>query len=446
MLWLSLAVCILVYCTCIFCYYLLITLYGVLFLKMFDFNATTPQSDFIVSDAKYTAAVAGFGSGKTESALVRILSNMLQAPGIDQAYLAPTYPLIRDIWYPKVEKFLDDLKIPYGINKSNHVITIPGLGKVYCRTMDNPSLIIGWEACDAVLDEFDVLPIDKALEVFRKVSGRLRQKHPHGRVNQIYVTTTPEGFRATYKLFKKDPLPKSKLVQMSTYSNAKNLPEDYIQDLFDQYPAPLREAYLMGEFVNLTEGSVYYAYDRDINDTKYVYKPREPLHIGMDFNVYNMAAIVHIIRDGIPYAVDELIGLRDTPDTIEAIQEKYVDHHITVYPDSSGDSKSSKGATLSDISLLEEAGFEILAPKANPLIKNRVQAVNKKFENETYHVNKDRCPIYADCLEQQTYSKITGQPDKTSGLDHPTDAGGYFISYRWPIKRKPITELEVLFN
>ena len=29
-----------------------------------------------------------------------------------------------------------------------------------------------------------------------------------------------------------------------------------------------------------------------------------------------------------------------------------------------------------------------------------------------------------------------GEPDKTSGLDHCIDAGGYFIAYRYPIQKR----------
>lgn len=248
-------------------------------------DLSVPQSDFVLSQHKYVGAVAGFGSGKTEAALTKMLKNMMECPGLNQAYLAPTYALIRDIWYPKVEDQLDALGMKYFINQQKHIIKIHGLGHVFCRTMEKPERIIGWEAGDAFLDEFDVLPTDKAMQVLRKITARIRQPNPTGRKNQLCFTTTPEGFKATYEIFKKNPLKDSHLIQMSTHSNAHNLPDDYIQTLKDQYPDQLIEAYLNGEFVNLQAGSVYYAFNRDTHDTKYVAKPREPLHVGMDFNV-----------------------------------------------------------------------------------------------------------------------------------------------------------------
>jgi len=408
-----------------------------------EINLTLPQSEFYTSQNKYVAAVAGFGSGKTEVALTRMLSNMMESPGLHQAYLAPTYPLIRDIWYPKVEDFMERLGLPYQINKSEHVIRIQGLGKIFCRTMEKPESIIGWEVADAFLDEFDVLRTDKALHVFRKISARLRQKNPLGRKNQLFVTTTPEGFKATHQLFKKEKLPDSALIQMSTYSNAANLPEDYIQNLRDQYPEQLIEAYLMGEFVNLQAGSVYYAYDRETLETRYTARPQEALHIGMDFNVNDMCAVVHIKRKGILYAVDELFGLRDTPDMVDTLNESYPDHHITIYPDASGRGTTSKSASTSDIKILKAGGFSVKAKTKNPFIKDRVSSMNKCFEERMYYVNTRRCPVYADSLEQQPYNITTGQPLKDGNYDNRVDGSGYMVNYLYPVVKPNLRQRSI---
>jgi len=409
------------------------------------FGFSKPQHDFLTEkEAKYVAAVAGFGSGKTHAGLSRILQNMMEANGqIDQAYLAPSYPLIRDIFYPAIEKAMPKMGIPYHINKGEHIVYLGGLGKIFCRTMERPERIVGWECADAVLDEFDILAMEKAKEVFRKTSARLRQDNPTGRRNQLYITTTPEGFKATYNYFVKDKLPNSRLIQMSTYSNQKNLPVDYIDDLKAQYPSQLIEAYLNGQFVNLTEGSVYYAFDRDQHDTFYIAKPREPIHIGMDFNVRHMAAIVHIVRNGEVCAVNELINYRDTPDIINAIKQLYPENNVTVYPDASGKNPSSTGATESDIQMLKDAKFTVKANDSNPRVKNRVASVNNAFEKEFYRVNTRTCPQYTEALEQQIYTS-NGVPDKSTGLDHPLDAGGYFIHYRFPIRKKSAGKIQLL--
>ncbi len=401
-----------------------------------DITLTEPQSEFVESTEEYIAAVAGFGSGKTDGALVKLLLSMSKYPTIDFAYLAPTYSLIRDIFYPKISGVLSDLGTAFKINKGEHIVYIEGHGKIYCRTMMDPDSIVGWEVGDAVMDELDILPTDKAERVINKVSARCRQKFPDGKINQKYVTTTPEGFKATYNKFKKNPLENSRLIQMSTYSNAHNLPGGYISGLESQYKdTPLLEAYLGGEFVNLTAGSVYHRFDRDRQHSNEEARPGEPLHIGMDFNVYHMAGIVHVIRSGgKPIAVDELIDLRDTPNMVEGIKERYPDRAITIYPDASGNHKSSKGSSLSDIKILQDAGFTIRAHRSNPLIKDRVQAMNSAFGGE-YRINTLKCPEYTNCVEQQAYDKA-GVPEKTNNIDHAPDAGGYFVHYKFPINTR----------
>lgn len=409
------------------------------------FKFSQPQHEFLTATEKYVAAVAGFGSGKTYVALSRLWRNMAEAAphgGIDQAYLAPTYPLIRDIFYPALEKMMAKIGMEegkrndYTINQSKHIVDIRGMGKIFCRTMEKPEKIVGWEVADAVLDEFDILTIDKALQVFRKTSARLRQKNPTGRINQLFVTTTPEGYKATYRLFKQKPLKNSRLIQMSTHSNAKNLPADYIDELKEQYPEQLIEAYLMGKFVNLTSGSVYTSYNREKCRSWETIKPGEQLYIGQDFNVGKMASTIYVIRENGWHAVEELVDLLDTPDVITTLKLKFPDHPITIYPDSTGDNRKSTDASKTDISLLKLAGFKVKAKKKNPFVKDRVLSVNNAFDKGLLWVNDITCPTVADNLEQQVYDAY-GAPDKKSGTDHTNDATGYPIAYEMPIK-KPI--------
>jgi hypothetical protein len=56
-------------------------------------------------------------------------------------------------------------------------------------------------------------------------------------------------------------------------------------------------------------------------------------------------------------------------------------------------------------------------------------------------VNADRCPTYADGLEQQPWGQ-NGEPDKSTGHDHTNDAGGYFINYDYPLVRKTFQSIE----
>lgn len=399
-----------------------------------EFNLTKPQSEFNLVDKEHIAAVAGYGSGKTEGVIARIVTNLIEQKGVPQGYFAPTYGLIRDIFYPRIGDVLSDMGIKFDINKSEHHVKTYGYGDIYCRSMERPDKIVGFEVGTSFMDEIDLLPIDKAMEVYRKVSARTRYKIPGEKFNKKYVATTPEGFKATYKLFKKEPLVNSALIQMTTYSNQHNLPPGYIDGLKAQYPEELIKAYLLGEFVNLVSGAVYPYFDRETHHTDSIIKLGEPLHIGMDFNVLKMCAAVFNDRCE---AIDEFANYADTPTLINAMRERYAPgkHFIYVYPDASGKSVSSKGFSLSDHNLLRKAGLRVMAPKANPLIKERVMSVNAKLIDQTLRINTKTCPFLTECLEQQVYDK-NGMPDKSSGIDNMIDALGYRIAFNWLISKK----------
>jgi len=399
-----------------------------------------PQYYFVTSKARFPAMIAGYGAGKTEAGVVRALKMKFQYPEQNVGYYLPTYDLVKQIVFPRIKELLTQYGYAYFLNETDKVLTIYGMkGVIIFRTMDKPENIIGYEHAHSIIDEIDVLPAHKAVNIWRKVVARNRQKTKDGEKNTIGVVTTPEGFKFVYEFWKKTPRKGSQIIKASTRSNAKNLPEDYIDNLKDNYPDQQLQAYLEGEFVNMTTGSVYPDFDRVKNAVPLGIgiKPNETLHIGIDFNVGTMAAVVHILRDGEALAIDEFIGYLDTPALIKAIKERYQSkgHRIMAYPDATGKSRKSINASQSDIALLRQAGFVVLAKTVNPFVKDRINAFNKmihKDEKRRYKVNIDNCPHLVEALEKQAYTE-KGEPDKTSGFDHIIDAAGYFVAYRYPI-------------
>jgi hypothetical protein len=123
------------------------------------------------------------------------------------------------------------------------------------------------------------------------------------------------------------------------------------------------------------------------------------------------------------------------------LRERYRDkgHAVVIYPDASGKNTSSKNASESDLSILRQAGFTIVVDEANPAVRDRVNAVNALILNDQgerrWKINTDACPATTEAFEQQAYDR-NGEPDKTTGHDHPPDAVGYFLVKRWPIVRR----------
>lgn len=413
-----------------------------------------PQAEFLALDSKFRAFVAGFGSGKTWVGSAGLCAHAWHWPRVNAGYFAPTYPQIRDIFFPTIEEVAHEWGMRCEIRESNKEVHLFN-GRTYrttilCRSMERPGDIVGFKIGHALADELDVMPPDKAAIAWRKIIARMRY-NVAGLRNGVDVTTTPEGFRFVYQQWVKalrDTPSLSRLyglVQASTYDNETNLPDGYIESLRASYPPQLIDAYLNGKFVNLTSGSVYPDFDRRANHVAEIERPGEALHIGMDFNVMNMTAIVSVIREGRPITVAEFTGVRDTPTMARLLSERYVQrdqpHPLTIYPDASGQNTSSKNASESDLSILRTAKFSIRVEGSNPRVRDRVLSVNAQILNDAgerrWKLNTDRCPKLTEAIEQQAYD-ASGEPDKSAGFDHPVDAVGYFIVNRFPVVRRRV--------
>ena len=387
-------------------------------------NILAPQAEFITSAHRHTGLIGGYGSGKTFVGVTKSIIKHRQY-STDVAYYLPTYPLIRDISFPKFEEILNNYGITYVLNKSDKTIITP-YGTIFLRSMDNPDLIVGYEVGYSLIDEADVLSTNKMKDVFVKVIGRNRSVLPNDQPNQLDFVSTPEGYKFLHDFFITKASDNKLLIKVSTLNNPY-ISDSYIESLLESYTPQQIQAYIDGEFVNMNSGNVYHMFDRKRNHSDREIKPKETLHVGMDFNITNMSAVIHVKDGKIVTAVEEVTKGYDTPEMITTLKERFVGHRIVVYPDASGDARNTAGE--SDIKLLRKAGFNVRVRSKNPSVRDRITTVNVSLLNAkdetTYYINTNNCIEYTDALEKMPYKN--GRPDKESGFDHITDAGGYCL-------------------
>lgn len=405
---------------------------------------TEPQETFVFSESKYPAIVGGLGSGKSKGGTMRLVLKMLIDPGANGAYYMPTYDLIKLRAMPGIEQDLEQLGIGYSLNKSDYAVQLHGYGNIILRSYDRPERIIAYETAHSIVDEIDTLPKDKAALVWRKITERNRQKR--STVNTIGAVTTPDqGFNGfVYSKWGKNAQPGYELIKAATHTNPY-LPDDYIEQIRSNYDPILAELYLNGEFVSLNENKVYHFFKRSQHHTNRVITDSDKfLYVGLDFNIGGTCATIWVIDDNKPIAVDEFSS-HDTYDFINNLN-KYEGKTVIVYPDASGRSGSTN-ATLSDIGLIENAGYQVDAPAANPAVRDRINAVNALLSHDRILINTDKCENLTHAMETQGYT-AKGDPEKYDqhpAVDDWMDASGYFINRKWPV-RKPAINLDIRFN
>jgi hypothetical protein len=374
---------------------------------------------------------AGYGAGKTRALCAKAVMLAAANQGFIGAVMEPTGPLIRDIWQNDFDDFLEAYDIPYTFRASplpEYTLHLPGGDtKILCRSFENWSRIIGLNLAWVLADEIDTVTPNIANKAFPKILGRLRS----GNVRQFAAASTPEGFRWMWNTFGSDDAQQRtdrKLIKMRTADNP-HLPPDFIERLQANYDPQLLRAYLDGEFVNLTTGQVYDRFDRSKHiTTNPPDTSREPLRIGVDFNVGNMSAVIAIRQGSTLLVIDEISGAHDTDALAQEIQRRYPQRQVYIYPDASGGNRSTN-ASQTDIQILESYGFSNQSPRSNPPVRDRVAAVQALLENGKGQVRLTiaaTCRKVIECLELQSYNE-KGDPDKDAGYDHMNDALGYVI-------------------
>jgi len=395
-------------------------------------NDLHPQQQlFFDNETEIVGLSAGYGAGKTRSLCAMALKLAAQNIGYIGAILEPTGPLIRDIWQTDFDQFLEHYEIPYSFRASplpEYVIHLKeGDCKLLCRSFENWSRIIGLNLAFCLADEIDVVSPSICDRAFPKILGRLRA----GNVRQFCAASTPEGFRWLYQTFGTDEAKERtdrQLIKMRTQDNP-HLPNDFIERMEANYDPSMLQAYLNGEFINLTTGQVYDRFTRENNVTNVMPEiGLEPLRIGLDFNIGNMNCVIGIIQDQKLLIFDEISGVHDTDALAQTIKSRYPMNKIYIYPDASGGNRSTN-ASQTDIEILAGYGFSNQSPRSNPPVRDRVASVQALLCNGK---GESRLQIHASCrkliesMELQSYNE-KGEPDKESGYDHMADSLGYLI-------------------
>jgi hypothetical protein len=313
--------------------------------------------------------------------------------------------------------------------------------------MDNPAGIVSYEVGHSLVDEIDLFSKDKAEERWRKILARNRERLPDGSKNTAGAMTTPEGYNFAYDRWKKNATSQYQMFKARTEDNIF-VSKDYVQDLKDSYDETLLKAYLEGEFVNLKQGSIYYAFNMEKHtiSKKLPLDPTLPVNICVDFNVDPMIWLIVQDRGKENIRVLREVTTRNTNtwDQCGAIKELVPKNYdIVIYGDASGTHRDTRG-TNTDYAIIEKEfrgyyrSIKYQVPGGNPAVLSRIKCVNNLMD-KGFILIQDKCDLVQCCYTPK------GEVDKTDlKRTHASEALGYYINYKFPIKvQKPIPEVQV---
>lgn len=252
-----------------------------------------------------------------------------------------------------------------------------------------------------------------------------------------------------------------KLFGWSIYDNPYILPEE-IKRLESKYPVGSveRQIRLEGEWLPGLQGArAYTSFDSRIHvRPQPPIEPRRPILWTWDFNVEPMASLV-IQRDGDVFRVKREFVI-DTDASIDQMvawfREVIPGHHgeVWIYGDATGRHRNdgipgAKSEFTLILNLMRTYGspVRLKVPESNPLIGDRINAVNSAMRDEegVARIEIDpSCVELIDDLEQVLRDQRGGLKKSRVRTDpyfrrtHTSDALGYFIVYERPVRVKTI--------
>lgn len=339
---------------------------------------------------------------------------------------ANTYNQLQNATLATFFTVLDEFNIPYQYNRQRNLIRA-GDRLIYAYSLENFDAIRGIEVGWAWLDETRDTP--KA--AFNVVLGRMRDRNCKRRL--LRLTSSPNGFDWLYDDFAGPEKKSSYEVIFGRTQDNVFLPDGYAESLKESYDSKAYEQEVLGRFVNLTQGSIYWSFRREVHALyELPVALGQKVRVAMDFNVNPMTAIAFTDESGVIRVHKEYYMMSsNTHELAEAIIRDW-GVCTEVIPDSTGKALKTSSRGLSDHAILRDHGL-IVVTNRNPARMDRYNCVNNLLEKERILIDK-RCAALIRDLEKVSYEEGTNKPDASDHrLTHISDALGYACWWSYPL-------------
>lgn len=389
----------------------------------------------IASDQhRFRVVIAGRRFGKTHLA-IRELAYHAREPHREVWYVAPTYKMAKNIVWRKLKNRLQDLNWVQKHNETELTLHLKNGSTISLKGADNYDSLRGVGLDFIVLDEFADIDSEAWYETLRPTLS--------DRSGKALFIGTPKGIANwSYEIYQ------NSIDDPETWSSHQYTTVDggwVPQSEIEQAQRDLDERTFRQEYLATFEtysGRIYYAFDRTktVIDAEPTDQDLEVIYIGMDFNIDPMSAVIAVRKGEDLCVIDEIrMYSSNTQEAVEEIHRRYPKSKKFVYPDPAARQRKTSAGGVTDLTILQNAGFLVKAPNSHTPVRDRINAVNSRLCDSKgvrrLFVTK-RCKYTIEALERQVYKPGTTQPDKDGGYDHMNDALGYMIDYLFPVSRE----------
>jgi len=402
---------------------------------LIEYAPLLSQEKFHTSTARFKGYSGPIGSGKSQALCQEAIKLSYLNPGRLGLIGAPTYPMLRDSTQAALLEALEQNRVPYVLNKSENTVVMKDTGsRILFRSVDEYERLRGTNLAWFGVDELSYAQE----EAWVRLEGRLRD--PKASRLCGFAAWTPKGHDWVYRRFLESRVEGYETVVAKPMENRHVLDRipDFYERLKHSYDERFYRQEVMGEYLSLHEGIVYYAFDKEENVGEVRGQPREPLYWALDFNVDPMSSVVAQLRDGALMVLDEIVIRRaSTRDACEEFMNRYGTHvgGVVILGDASARHAQTTGE--SDLRMIQTymtrsgmGGISYRFGTRNPPVRDRVALVNGRLKSaagEAGILVNPSCKELIRDFEQVCYREGSSTIDKERDRDrtHLSDALGY---------------------
>jgi hypothetical protein len=389
---------------------------------------TKPQTKIFDDTSRFRVVVAGRRFGKTFLSTAELLNRALIAKDQNVWYVAPTYKAAKEIAW---EMLISQIPPEYIAKTNETALTLSLLNgsTISLKGAEKPDNLRGRSLNFVVLDEFADMRKEAWFEVIRPSLS--------DRQGGALFIGTPKGRNHFYDLYGKglDDDEGWKSYQYTTIQGG-NVPPDEIASARSDLDERTFQQEYEAAFVSY-QGIIYYGFKREESVRRHT-DDRHVIHVGMDFNLDPMSAVLMTRKGDTLHIFDEIVMFgSNTDEMVAELRERYGNGTIVIYPDPASRQRKTSAGGRTDLSILQNAGFEVRVRNSHAAVRDRINAVNSRLlsnDGQRRLYVDPKCKKVIESLERHTYKEGTSQPEK-DGFDHMNDALGYAVEYLFPIRK-----------